>query len=63
MPQWRNAMQEDYRIVASNSSKSASQAKLQHEKKAHSIKLLSGNKVLINNFEKGGSDKIRSYWE
>ena len=61
--QWRNAMQEAYRISASKSSKSASQAKLQPDKKAHSTTLPAGDRVLIENFEKGGPGKIRSYWE
>ena len=61
--QWRNAMQEAYRIAASDSSKSASQAKIQHDKKAHSITLLPGDRVLVKNFEKDRPGKIRSYWE
>ena len=61
--QWGNAVQEAYQIAASNSSKSASQAKVQHENKAHSITLLPGDRVLVKNFEKGGPGKIRSYWE
>ena len=52
-----------YLITASNSRKSASQAKVQHDKKAHSITLLSGDRVLVKNFEKGGPGKIHSYWE
>ena len=56
-------MQEAYRIAASNSSKSASQAKVQHNKKAHSITLLPSDRVLVKNFEKGGPGKIHSYWE
>ena len=61
--QWRNAMHEAYQTAASNSNKSASQAKVQHDKKAHSITLLPGDRVLVKNFEKGGPGKIRSYWE
>ena len=60
--QWRNAMQEAIRIAA-NSCKSASQAKVQHDKKAHSITFLPGDRVLVKNFEKGGPGKICSYWE
>ena len=56
-------MQEAYRIAATNSSKSASQAKVQHEKKAHSITLLPGDTILVKNFEKGVPGKIRSYCE
>ena len=61
--QWRNAMQEPCRIAASNSSKSASQAKVQRDKKAHSITLPPGDRVLVKNFEKGRPGKIRAYWE
>ena len=62
--QWRNAKQKAYRIAAANnSSKSASQAKVRHDKKAHSITLLPGDGVLVKNFEKGRPSKVRSYWE
>ena len=54
-------MQGTYRIAASNSSKSASQAKVQHDKKAHSITILPGDRVLVKSFEKGETGKIRSY--
>ena len=56
-------MQEACRIAASNSSKSASQVKVKCNKKAHSITLLPGDRVLIKDFEKDGPGKIRSYWE
>ena len=51
-------MEEAYLITASNSRKSASQAKVQHDKKAHSITLLAGDRVLVKNFEKGGPGKF-----
>ena len=56
-------MQEAYRIASSNSSKSASQAKVQYDKKAHSITFLPSDRVLIKSFENGGPGKIRSYQE
>ena len=55
-------MQEAYRIAASNSSKSVSQANVQHDKKAHSITLLPGDRVLAKNFEKGGQVRFVLTW-
>ena len=37
--------------------------KVQHDKKAHSITLLSGNRLLAKNFVKGGLGNIHSHWE
>ena len=51
-------MQEAYRIAESNSSKSTSQAKVQHDKKSHSITLLPGDRVLVKNFRQGGPGKF-----
>ena len=60
--QWKNAMQEAYQTAASNSSKSDSLAKVQHDKKAHRTTLIPGDRVLVKNFGKGGPGKIHSHW-
>ena len=61
--EWKTSMTEAYRIALKHSQSSAAQAKHHYDKKARSIVLSPGDRVLVRNTEKGGPGKIRSYWE
>ena len=56
-------MTEAYRIALKHSQSSAARAKHHYDKKARSIVLSPGDRVLVRNTEKGGPGKIHSYWE
>ena len=56
-------MTKAYSIALKHSQSSAAQAKRHYDKKARSIVLSPEDQVLVRNAEKGGSGKIRSYWE
>ena len=56
-------MTEAYRIAIKHSQSSAAMAKHHYDKKARSIVLFPGDRVIVRNTEEGGPGKIRSYWE
>ena len=56
-------MQQARGIANAKSQATAKQGKTQYDKKAKSRILNQGDRVLVRNFEKGGSGKIRAFWE
>ena len=52
-----------YRIALKHSQSSAAWARHHYDKKARSIVFSPGDQVPVRNTEKGGPEKIRSYWE
>lgn len=62
--EWRNRLEEAYRIAAKTASKASQRAKDRYDKKPQSAALVKGDRVLVRNLlERGGPGKLRSYWE
>ena len=62
--EWKNAMEEAYRIASKAAQTRAAQGKQQYDKKVHSSVLEPGDRVLVKNLTpRGGPGELRSYWE
>ena len=62
--EWKNAMEEAYRIASKAAHTRAAQGKQQYDKKIRSSVLEPGDRVLVKNLTPcGGPGKLRSYWE
>ena len=61
---WKQAMKEAYTVVCHQSNKSAARGKKHYDKKIYGACLDIGDRVLVRNVsERGGTGKLRSYWE
>ena len=60
---WKTSMQQALEIARRNSVKSGEYNKGHYDKKVRGMPLTVGDKVLCRNREKGGTKKLRSYWE
>ena len=62
--EWEKGMHEAYKIASENLKKAASYNKSHHNKRIHGMALKPGDRVLLRNLcERGGTDKLRNYWE
>jgi transposase InsO family protein len=62
--QWEKAMQEAVEIAKKNIGKSAEYSKRYYDKKVRAVEIVVGDQVLMKNVrERGGTGKLRSYWE
>ncbi|KAL7846934.1 hypothetical protein SRHO_G00219140 [Serrasalmus rhombeus] len=62
--QWKRGMQEAYQIVREQTKKSMDRNKRNYDTKVRCTDLQPGNRVLIRNLTpRGGTGKLRSYWE
>ena len=63
--QWKDAMQEAFKIAISNSQKQNAYNKKQYDKKVKYVDIQVGDRVLIKNDkdEKGVGRKLKSYWQ
>ena len=61
--EWSESMTEAYEIVRKNSAKAGASGKKQYDKKCHGVDIGVGDHVLSRNREKGGTGKLRSFWE
>ena len=61
---WQIAMKEAYSLAAKNNLQYTVAGKKQYDKKVRFSSLQPGDRVLVRNLsERGGSSKLRSYWE
>ena len=61
---WKKAMNEACVIARNNAKKSAGSGKRSYDKKLYGATLRVGDRVLVRNkSERGGTGKLRSYWE
>ena len=62
--EWERSMNEAVEIARTNIQKSAEYNKKNYDKKAKAVELEIGDRVLMRNVrERGGTGKLRSYWE
>lgn len=61
---WKKAMQEAYSIARQNANKNSDMEKRNYDRKLFGACLDVGDRVLVRNLsERGGTGKLRSYWE
>ena len=61
---WKNAMSSAFKIVNENVRKSNASGKHNYDKKVQGAIIKKGDRVLVRNLsERGGTGKLRSYWE
>ena len=61
---WKQNLEEAYRIAAKNAAKAGQRAKDRYDKQPQSGALDPGDRVLVRNLlERGGPGKLRSHWE
>ena len=60
---WEKSMQEAFEIVGEHSRKAGNQNKVRYDKKVRGVDITVGDRVLLQNREKGGTGKLRSFWE
>ena len=62
--QWQDSMQQAMDVALKNIRKSAEYNKRYHDRKAKAVEIGVGDMVLVKNVrEKGGTGKLKSYWE
>ena len=61
--QWEKSMKEAYKIADTEIRKSAAYNKKYYDKKIRYVDIAPGDRVLVRNVEKGGTGKLRSFWE
>ena len=62
--EWQKSMQQAFEIVQEHASKSRAENERQYNKKARGVGIVEGDKVLLrNDNEKGGTGKLKNYWE
>ena len=61
---WKGAMKEAYEIASKNANKNSELGKKSYNKKIFGSPLTVGDRVLVRNLsERGGTGKLRNYWE
>ena len=61
---WEKSMQQAFDIVRENTKKAGVGNKLRYDKKIRGVEIKVGDRVLLrNNSERGGTGKMRSWWE
>ncbi len=60
---WQNSMNQAFEIVKKNKQKCGEYNKKCYDKKSRGVDLEIGDRVLSRNREKGGTGKLRSFWE
>ena len=61
---WQNSMNQAFEIVKTHSRESGERNRKYYNKKVHGVEIEVGDRVLLrNNTERGGTGKLRNYWE
>ena len=61
---WKSQMEEAYKIASEKAQKSGAKGKQRYDRKAHSVTLEPGDRVLVRRLAPpGGPGKLTSYWE
>jgi len=60
---WKDTMKQAFEIVQKHTDNMKSKSKIHYDKNIYGNELKPGDKVLIKNFEKGGTGKLRNYWD
>ena len=60
---WQKSMKEAFQLANEHAQKSASYNKAYYDSRIKEVELVAGDKVLLKNHEKGGTGKLRSFWE
>ena len=61
---WEYAMNQAFEIAKKHNSKSIQTSKQQYDKKVRGVDIEVGDRILLRNHrEKGGTGKLRNYWE
>ena len=63
LEEWKEAIQEAYKLASGKVSKSTTKSQSHYNRKAMFTKLLSGDRILVRNQETGGPGKLRAFWE
>ena len=61
--EWKEAMQQAYKLASEKVSKSTTKSQSHYNRKASFTKLLPGDRVLVRNQETRGTGKLRAFWE
>ena len=61
--EWKEAMQQAYKLASEKVSKSTTKPQSHYKRKATFTKLLPRDRVFVRNQETGGPGKLRAFWE
>ena len=61
--EWQSSLKQAFDLVRQRAEKSAEIGKRGYDKKVHGKDIEVGDRVLVRNREKGGTGKMRTYWE
>ena len=61
--EWKRSMNQAFEIAKQHQAKANQQNKKHYDKKKRGVELVVGDRVLTRNREKGGTGKMRSFWE
>ena len=62
--EWQKSMQQAFEIVREHTNRSRGENERQYNKKARGVEIVEGDRVLLkNDNEKGGTGKLKTYWE
>ena len=60
---WDKSMKEAFKIANAQIKKSGNYNKRYYDAKIKHVEIVPGDRVLLRNVEKGGTGKLRSFWE
>ena len=61
--EWKEKMREAFQLANQNLEKARAANKRQYDAKIKKVEIEVGDHVLVRNVEKGGTGKLRSWWE
>ena len=60
---WKKSMKEAFQLASQHAEKNAAYNKAKYDARIKQVELDVGDRVLLKNLEKGGTGKLRSFWE